>query len=98
MTIKGDDRPRSLERRSMYSIFARLDPNERLPRELILDGRRQRKVGMRWIELAGVLYLPALILAVVLMGSVGLSPMVAFAVAGVMFVGFLIYAAYGKYR
>ena len=82
----------------MYSIFARLDPNERLPRELILEGRRQRKVGMRRIELAGVLYLPALLLAVVLMGSVGLSPMAAFAVAGVMFVGFLIYAAYGKYR
>jgi hypothetical protein len=37
-------------------------------------------------------------LAVVLLGSAGLNPAVAFAVAGVMFVGFLIYAAYGKYR
>jgi hypothetical protein len=98
MTIKGDDRPRSLERRSMYSIFARLDPNERLPRELILEGRRHRRIGMRWIELAAAFYLPGLMLAVVVMGSAGLNPMVAFAAAGVMFVGFLIYAAYGKYR
>ncbi len=98
MTFKGDDRPRSLERRSMYSIFARLDPNERLPRELILEGKRHRRMGMRWIELGAVFYLPALILAVVLLGSAGLSPAVAFAAAGVMFVGFLIYAAYGKYR
>ncbi len=98
MTFKGDDRPRSLERRSMYSIFARLDPKERLPRELILEGKRQRRMGMRWIELGAVFYLPALMLAVVLLGSAGLNPAVAFAVAGVMFVGFLIYAAYGKYR
>jgi hypothetical protein len=82
----------------MYSIFARLDPNERLPRELLIEGRRHRRIGMRRIELAAALYLPALMLAVVVMGSVGLSPMIAFAVAGVMFVGFLIYAAYGKYQ
>ncbi|HEX9098694.1 MAG TPA: hypothetical protein VF956_04310 [Candidatus Dormibacteraeota bacterium] len=98
MTIKGDDRPRSLERRSMYSIFARLDPNERLPRELIVEGKRHRRIGMRWIELAAVFYLPGLMLAVVVMGSAGLNPTVAFAAAGVMFVGFLIYSAYGKYR
>jgi len=55
-------------------------------------------MGMRWIELGAVFYLPALMLAVVLLGSAGLNPRVAFAVAGVMFVGFLIYAAYGKYR
>jgi len=98
VTVKRDDRPRSLERRSMYSIFARLDPNERLPRELLVEGNRHRRIGMRRIELAAALYLPALMLAVLVMGSVGLSPTVAFAVAGVMFVGFLIYAAYGKYQ
>ena len=31
---------RSLDRRSMYSIFAPLDADERLPRELILEGKR----------------------------------------------------------
>jgi Flp pilus assembly protein TadB len=98
MTIKGDDRPRSLERRSMYSIFARLDPNERLPRELILEGKRQRRSGLRWIEIVAFFYLPALMLVVVVVGSAGLSPAVAFAAAGMMFVGFLIYSAYGKYR
>lgn len=89
---------RSLERKSMFSIFRPLDATERLPRELIVEGRRHRMIGMRRIELAGALYLPALMLAVVVMGSAGLSPQVAFGVAGVLFVGFLIYAAYGKYR
>lgn len=31
----------------MYSIFAPLDPNERLPRELLLEGRRHRSVSGR---------------------------------------------------
>src|SRR5260370_24203183 len=98
MTIKGDDRPRSLERRSMYSIFARLDPNERLPRELILEGKRHRRIGMRWIELGAVFYLPALMLAVVLLGSAGLNPAIPFAVAGVVVLGVLFLAACGAYR
>ncbi len=48
---------RSLDRRSMYSIFAPLDPNERLPRELLMEARRYRSLGRR--ELAGALWLPA---------------------------------------
>jgi hypothetical protein len=51
---------RSLDRRSMYSIFAPLDAEERLPRELILEARRHRTLGRR--ELAGALWLPALFL------------------------------------
>jgi hypothetical protein len=51
---------RSLDRRSMYGIFAPLDPDEALPRELVLEGRRHRSVGRR--ELAGALWLPALFL------------------------------------
>ncbi len=54
---------RSLNRRSMDSIFAPLDADERLPRELILEGRRHRIVGRR--ELAGALWLPTLFLIVV---------------------------------
>ncbi len=72
---------RSLERRSMYSIFHPLDPNERLPRELILEGRRHRlfEVGtlLTWV---GILYLPVLILTVVILGS--FNVVVAFGVAG----------------
>jgi hypothetical protein len=55
---------RSLDRRSMYSIFAPLDADERLPRELILEGRRHRIIGRR--ELAGALWLPSLFLIVVI--------------------------------
>ncbi len=53
---------RSLERRSMYSIFAPLNAEERLPRELILEGKRHKIVGRR--ELAGALWLPTLFLIV----------------------------------
>src|SRR5712664_1189804 len=69
---------RSLERRSMYSIFHPLDATERLPRELILEGKRHRLFEFRNLELAGALYLPGLILAVVLMSSVGFNLLLAF--------------------
>jgi hypothetical protein len=65
----------------MYSIFHPLDVNERLPRELIIEGRRYRWLEMRHLEILGFLYLPALILTIVVLGS--LSMIVAFAVAGV---------------
>ena len=61
--VTEDRELRSLDRRSMYSIFAPLDAEERLPRELILEGRRHRIVGRR--ELAGALWLPTLFLIVV---------------------------------
>jgi len=54
---------RSLERQRMYEIFAPLDPEERLPRELLIEQRRFRSVGRR--ELAGMLWLPALLVAMI---------------------------------
>jgi hypothetical protein len=84
---------RSLDRRSMYSIFHPLDPNERLPRELILEGRRHRLMDMRHLELAGALYLPALIAAIIALGAIHLSPVVAFVVAGVLLVAFFVFVA-----
>jgi hypothetical protein len=60
---------RSLNRRSMYSIFAPLDPNEPLPRELLHESRRFRLFGGQVPlnedaadrrQLAGLLWLPAL--------------------------------------
>ena len=84
---------RSLERRSMYSIFHPLDPNERLPRELILEGRRHRLMDLRHLELAGALYLPALIAAIIALSAIHLSPVVAFVVAGILLIAFFVFVA-----
>src|SRR5438270_10453510 len=89
---------RSLERRSMYSIFHPLDANERLPRELISEGRRYRWLEMRHLELLGFLYLPALILAIVVMGSAHLNLLLAFAVAGVALLGVFAYVLSAKHQ
>ena len=89
---------RSLDRRSMYSIFHPLDAGERLPRELIIEGHRHRLMDIRRLELAGALYLPTLLLALLVMGSVGVNALVAFGVAGLLLAGFLLYALSGKYR
>ena len=87
---------RSLERRSMYSIFHPLDANERLPRELILEGRRYRWLEVRHLEILGFLYLPALILTVVVIGSVSMT--VAFVVAGAALLGVFAYVLSARTR
>jgi len=83
---------RSLERRSMYSIFHPLDPNERLPRELMLEGRRHRlfevKSLLTWV---GVLYLPVLILTVVILGSLNINATIAVGVAGLALLGVYVF-------
>lgn len=89
---------RSLERRSMYSIFHPLDGDERLPRELILEGKRHLMMDIRRFELAGALYLPALMVALVVMGWLGVNMLVAFGLAGLMFVGVFVFAVSAKYR
>ena len=89
---------RSLERRSMYSIFHPLDADERLPRELILEGKRHLMIDIRRLELAGALYLPALMLALVVMGWLGVNRLVAFGLVGLMFVGMFVFAVSAKYR
>jgi hypothetical protein len=89
---------RSLDRRSMYSIFAPLDPNERLPREMLLEARRYRWLQRSTLVWAGaLLYLPALMLAVVLLSWMGVGGMVTFAVAALMLAGFYVYALKAKY-
>ena len=60
---------RSLDRRRLYEIFAPLDPDERLPRELILEGQRFRSVGRR--ELAGFLWLPSLLVSIGVISRLG---------------------------
>jgi hypothetical protein len=54
---------RSLDRRSMYSIFAPLDPDERLPRELLLERTRFNPFqgNSPWDRVASFLWIPALL-------------------------------------
>lgn len=88
---------RSLERRSMYSIFHPLDVNERLPRELILEGKRYRFLDrgtiFAWV---GVLYLPTVILLAVVLGSFQLGALVAFGAAGLGLAAVYVYVVYAK--
>lgn len=81
----------------MYSIFHPLDPNERLPRELIIEGRRHRFLEKRalltWV---GVLYLPMLMLTVVVLGSFNVGGLVAFGIAGVALLAVYVYVAGAK--
>jgi|SRR6266480_660404 hypothetical protein len=87
---------RSLERRSMYTIFHPLDPNERLPRELLLEGRRHRLMDIRHLEIAAALYLPALIAAIVALGALNLNPVIGFILAGVLLAGFYVFVLKAK--
>jgi len=82
----------------MYSIFHPLDVNEPLPRELLLEERRKRMIDSYRFQLAAVLYLPTLMLALVVMGSVGVNEVVTVGVCGLLLVGAFIYALTGKYR
>jgi hypothetical protein len=85
---------RSLERRSMYLIFAPLDANERLPRELILEGRRHKTVGRR--ELAGALWLPALLLILALVAWARADALAAFSLIAFLYAGFWAFVLFGE--
>jgi len=74
----------------MCSIFHPLDVNEQLQGELMLEGRRKRLIDCTRFQLAAVLYLPVLMLAFVVMGSVGASGLVTDGVCGLLLVGFSI--------
>ena len=80
----------------MYSIFHPLDVNERLPRELILEGRRYRWLELRHLEIFGFLYLPALILTVVVLGTFSMA--LAFAVAGFSLLGVFAFVLLARSR
>jgi hypothetical protein len=84
---------RSLDRRRMYEIFAPLDADERLPRELLLEGRRYRSLGRR--EAAGVLWLPSLLLTLYVVNWLGLGGLAAIVVAASVLVGLVLFARSG---
>jgi hypothetical protein len=83
---------RSLERPSMYKIFAPLDPDERLPRELLFENRRHRLVGRP--EVAGALWLPVLWLILLATGWMDAGTMVVLGIISLAFVGFSFLAWY----
>ena len=89
---------RSLQRRSMYSIFRPLDPGEPLTRELLREAKRQRYFSVKRMEIAAYLYLPSLIVIVLGVTSLHASALVGFAAAGVLLVGFFVYAMIGEWR
>jgi hypothetical protein len=78
----------------MYLIFAPLDANERLPRELILEGRRHKTVGRR--ELAGALWLPALLLILALVAWARADALTAFSLIAFLYAGFWAFVLFGE--
>jgi hypothetical protein len=82
----------------MYSIFHPLDADERLPRELLLEGKRHRLIEIRYMEILGLLYLPALLLTIIVIGTAHINGVLAFAVAGLLAVAFFVYALVAKFR
>ena len=81
---------RSLDRKSMYSIFRPLDPNEQLPRELLQEAKRHRSVGRR--ELAGALWLPALALVMTIGAWRQASAGATLAAVAATFIGLSVFA------
>jgi hypothetical protein len=82
----------------MYTIFRPLDEEEPLPREKLVEARRHKMGEVHRLEVAAALYLPTLFLGIYVMGSLGLDPVVAFAVAGAIFIAFLAWVVSGRYR
>jgi hypothetical protein len=80
----------------MYSIFAPLDPNEPLPRELLLEAKRHRAVGRR--ELAGALWLPAVLLVMTAGAWNELNAGVALGALGMVLVGLWVFALSGEHQ
>lgn len=74
----------------MYTIFRPLDADERLPRELLMDAKRQRAVGRR--EVAGLLWLPALLVTLTLAAWINLDGFWTLGMIGLLFLGFCAFA------
>jgi hypothetical protein len=74
----------------MYSIFAPLDPDERLPRELLIEAKRYRQLGRR--ELAGALWLPSLLIVLSLAAWQKISGIHVLGAFVLLFAGFGLFA------
>ena len=82
----------------MYSIFGKLDPDEPLPREMLREAGRHRYFSVKRMEIAAFLYIPAMLLVVTFALSINLGPLIAWGAAGVLLVGFFVYAMIGEWR
>jgi hypothetical protein len=88
----------------MYSIFAPLDPNERLPRELLREAPpplglsllppRYRALGRK--EIAAAISLPALFLLLGAAGAARLDALETFGLAALILVGLVAFATSGR--
>lgn len=92
--MQHDNQLRSLERKRMETIFAPLDPNEPLPRELVKEGRRYKTLGRR--ELAGALWLPALAAVLVLASWGGVHGIGVLGIIAILLLGFVVFAMSGE--
>jgi hypothetical protein len=89
----------------MYRIFAPLDANEPLPRELLHESRRFRLFGGEVPlnedatdrrQLAGLLWLPALGLLLLLTAWAGLNVVLALGAVVMLFVAAWVFAGSGR--
>lgn len=88
---------RSVNRKSMYSVFAPLDPNERLPRELLDEGPPPRRMSLLAStydqpgrkELAGVIWLPTVVLILVAARLGWLNPLMTMGALGLFAIGLI---------
>jgi len=85
---------RSLDRRRLYEIFAPLDPDERLPRELLIEQRRFRSVGRR--EVAGLLWLPSLLVSLSVLSWMDAGGLAAVGLAAALLAALWWFAQSGK--
>ena len=78
----------------MYEIFAPLDDKEPLPRELLMEARRYKRMGRR--ELAGALWLPALVVVTLIEAWMQMQTMVAAGLVALLLIGFVVFAFSGE--
>ncbi len=85
---------RSLDRPGLYKAFRPLDPNERLPRELLLEKQPGVTWGLRMgrQHIAGALWLPVLLTTLGLVIWTMHSAVLALVAAAVLLAGFSVYA------
>jgi hypothetical protein len=81
---------REPDRLSRIHIFGQLEHSDQLPRELLLEGRRYRNVGRP--ELAGLLWLPGVLVLVTLLAALGVKGGPALAAVAAFFVGLAVFA------
>lgn len=91
---------RSLDRPGLYKAFRPLDPNERLPRELLFEHREGLTWGLRMgrQHVAGALWLPVYLLTLGLVVATMHSLVLALIAAAVLFAGFWAWAFTSLFR